>query len=267
LPESGVAVKSPIGTPEALLKVAIGLLLVVASLIKAPALIAPYSGSSIVTSKDKNVGWTADWGMEPTSVQDQKAVRFTEKGKGRLSTFPQEVEWSIVAVWLAGDTFLPLDFEKTVTSIDGRPLLIERKHFNHDKRTVRFETIKAGRSPETKTLEIPEDTLTVEGLAGVLRFATFDQSRPLSAHLLNNEPRVYDVTFELRGKERVKTPAGEFECYKVEMVPHVGVLNLFRPLLPKAFFWFTVPVPHDWIRYEGPESAPGTPNIVMELSR
>jgi hypothetical protein len=105
----------------------------------------------------------------------------------------------------------------------------------------------------------------VEGIAGVLRFLAFDQTSRFSAHLLSNEPRVYSVTFERRGKERVRTPAGDFDAYKVEMVPHLGVLNVFRSFVPKAFFWFTVQQPHFWVRYQGLENGPGTPEIVMEL--
>jgi hypothetical protein len=85
--------------------------------------------------------------------------------------------------------------------------------------------------------------------------------------VLTNEPKVYDVTFEWRGIEKVKTPAGEFECYKLEMVPHLGVLNIFRPFVSKTFLWFTVAEPHYWVRYAGPESGPNSRSIVIELTR
>jgi len=83
--------------------------------------------------------------------------------------------------------------------------------------------------------------------------------------MLSNEPKIYSVTLENRGKERVKTSAGEFECYKLEVVPHVGMLNVFRAFFPKAYFWFTVAPPHFWVKYEGPQDGPGTPDIVMQL--
>lgn len=247
------------------MKAAIWLVLF-ATLIKSPETLVPYSGSSLVTSREKTVGWTADWAMEPTEFQGRKAVRFIEKGKGHLSSFPQEVHWSIESLWFAEGTFQPVNSEKRISAPEGKLLLVERKYFDRGQGTVRFERARAGEKPETKVLKVPADTLAVEGLAGVLRFVAFDDGHPFSAHVLSNEPAVYNVTFELRGKERVKTPAGEFECYKLELVPHLGVLNLLRPFFPKTFFWFTVSAPHSWIRYEGPEDGPGTPNIVMELS-
>jgi hypothetical protein len=144
---------------------------------------------------------------------------------------------------------------------------VERKHFDLSKNTVRFEREPANGRPEVKSLEIPGDTLAVEGIAGVLRFLPFDRLESFPAHLLSNEPKVYSVTFQMRGKEHVKEPAGEFDAYKVQMVPQLGVLNMVRSFLPKAFFWFTVAEPHFWVRYEGPENGPGTPDIVMELNR
>jgi hypothetical protein len=241
------------------------LVFLIANLIQAPTTLIPQKGSSVVTSKDKRSGWEATWGMEELRIQEKKAVRFTETGSGRLSTYSQSVRWSVRSTWLAQGAFRPLDTEKTITATDGRVLLVERKHFDPDMGTVRLERTQEGRT-ETKTLEVPADTLAIEGLAGVLRFANVPKSRSLSAHVLTNEPEVYSVSFEWRDEERVTTPAGEFNCYKVEMVPHLGLLNVVRPFIQKTYFWFTVAAPYNWIRYQGPESGPGTPEVVMSLS-
>jgi hypothetical protein len=251
---------------EALLKAAIYLVFILANVIQVPPALTPQNGSSVVTSKDKRSGWEAKWGMEELQVQGKKAVRFTETGSGRMSTYSQEVRWSVESIWLAEGAFRPLDTRKTITAIDGKVLLVERKHFDHDKRQVHFERSREGKAAETKSLDVPDDTLAIEGLAGVLRFANVPRSRSLAAHVLTNEAEVYSVTFEWRDEESVKTAAGEFHCYKVEMIPHLGVLNVIRPFLQKTYFWFTVSVPHRWIRYQGPESGPGTPEVIMELS-
>jgi len=154
-----------------------------------------------------------------------------------------------------------------LTTLTGARLLTERKHFDVAKSMVRFERQRPEARSEVKSLKILPDTLIVEGIAGILRYLKFDQTGPFPAHLLTNEPRLYSVAFEIRGKERVKTPAGDFDCYKVEMVPHLGVLNVVRYFFPKTFFWFSVAPPHFWVRYEGLENGPGTPEIVMELDR
>jgi hypothetical protein len=235
-----------------------------ADLIKAPATIPTESGSIIVSAKGGGRRWTANWTMEPSERQGQKTIRFTERGQGRISPFTREVRWSLEAVWSAASSLQPLDTEKMITSSTGEWLATERKHFDAKAGTVRFERQSSDSRSDMKTISIPADTLAVEGIAGVLRFMTFD--RPFPAHLLSNEPNLYSVTFENRGRERVKTPAGAFDAYKIEVVPHMGVLNVLRSLFPKTYFWFTVAAPHFWVRYEGLENGRGTPEIEMELN-
>ncbi|MDA2923981.1 DUF3108 domain-containing protein [Acidobacteria bacterium AH-259-L09] len=75
-------------------------------------------------------------------------------------------------------------------------------------------------------------------------------------------PAIYQVTFKVEGRERVKTPAGDFNCYKVEMDVDLGFLNLFKVFVPDTHFWFTVDPPHFWVRYEGLERGRGSPKVV-----
>jgi len=119
--------------------------------------------------------------------------------------------------------------------------------------------ISGPEGPRLERCSTPADTLLVDGIAGILRALPFPQSRPFSAHLLTHEPKVYDVTFEMRGKEKVQTATGAVECYKIELVPHLGVLNVFRFLYPRTYFWFSTSSAHTWVRYEGLESGPALP--------
>ena len=243
------------------------LVLLEADLLKAPPVLPADRGAVVVSGKSGGRRWTANWTMEPIEQNGRKAIRFTERGQGHINSFSEEIRWSLEAVWSAENGLRPLDSEKIITSSTGVRLSTERKHFDQSKSTVRFERQSSDGRSEVKSLSIPPDTLAVEGIAGILRFLPFEQTAPFPAHLLSNEPRLYSVTFETRGKERVITPAGEFDSYKVEMVPHVGVLNVLRTFFPKTFFWFTVAPPHFWVRYQGLENGTGTPEIVMELDR
>jgi hypothetical protein len=242
-------------------------LLLGSDLIQPPGVVPRDSGAVVVSLKTGERRWTANWTMEPVERDGKKAVRFTEQGQGRVSPFSGEVRWSLESVWSAEAGFQPLDSQKTVTTLAGGAVLTERKHFDPVKGTVRFERQQSGGKVEEKTVAAPRDTLIPEGIAGILRFLMFENAASFRAHLLSNEPKLYSVTFEGRGRERVRTPAGEFDCYKIEMVPHLGVLNVARYFYPKVYFWFTVAPPHFWVRYEGPENGPGTPEIVMQLQR
>jgi Protein of unknown function (DUF3108) len=237
----------------------------VQDIVPAPAAIPREKGSTIVSSSTGKPEWTAEWTMEPSTEKGGPAVRFTEAGRGSISAYPMPVRWTLQAVWATDRSFYPLRFEKTITDNDGHTIATERKTFDPVTRTVLFDHMRAGRAVESKQLAAPADTLTVEGIAGILRFLPFDRWRPFTVHLLTNEPQLYQMKIQMRGKERVKTPAGEFECYKIELTPQLGILDVVRPFLSKTFFWFSVAPPHFWVRYQGPESGRGSPQIVMEL--
>jgi hypothetical protein len=243
------------------------LLLLSSDLVKPPSAIPRDSGTVIVSSKSGERRWSANWTMEPVERGGRKAVRFTERGEGRISPFPGEVRWLLESVWSAEAGFQPLDSEKIVTTPAGAAVVTERKHFDAVNGSLKFERQRPADKREEKSITAPRDTLIPEGIAGILRYLMFENASPFPAHLLSNEPKLYSVTFEGRGKERVRTTAGDVECYKIEMVPHLGVLSFARHFFPKVYFWFTVASPHSWVRYEGPENGPGTPEVVMQLQR
>jgi hypothetical protein len=235
------------------------------AIIPAPPRIPREQGSIVVSDQHGVQRWTAEWTMEPTRESGKPAVRFTETGRGHFSPYTQPIQWKIEAIWIADAAFYPLRFEKTVSDLKGRVITTEHKSFDPGRHVVRFERKGDALPPVTKNLQAPQDTLTVEGIAGILRFLPLDHWRPLTVHFLTGEPRIYEMKVEMRGKERVKTTAGEFECYRIEMLPSLGVLNVLHAFVPKAQFWFSASEPHFWVRYEGPENGRGSPQVVMEL--
>ena len=238
-----------------------------ASQLKAPAVIPAEHGTVVTSSARGEPRWRADWTMEPWTIAGRKAVRFTENGKGNYSPFTQEVRWTLESVWLAEGDFYPMQFEKTVWDLQGHVIAVEKKSFDRTAEKVKFERRNEKGETQTSTFSAAPDVLTIEGIAGILQFFPFGKSGSggiIRAHLLSNEPGLYDATIEPRGTERVKTAAGDINCYKIELVPHLGLLNVLRVFYPKTYFWFNVEEPHAWVRYQGLENGPGTPEIVME---
>src|SRR5262249_45341114 len=142
-------------------------------LLKSPAAVPNEKGTVLVTDPSGRERWSADWTMEPWTEDGRPAVRFTETGSGLYSPFTKPVRWSLSAVWRAEGTFKPLHFEKTFTNTQNQPIAIETKEFDLAKRSVKFVRKNAGEPPETRTITVPSDTITVEGMAGVLRAIPF----------------------------------------------------------------------------------------------
>jgi len=241
--------------------------LLLAAQLKAPPALLTDHGSIRASTTKGTVRWTADWTMDPSSVNGRKAIRFTETGKGQYAPFPQEVQWFIEATWSADGKFFPLHFEKTIRNAQGNILAVEIKNFDRDKGTATFERRNERGVKDTSMFSAPADSLAIEGIAGILQhfpFETAGNSATVNAHILSNEPKLYDIGIESRGIERLTTAAGTKDCYKLEMVPHLGLLNVFKVFYPKSYFWFSVTAPHTWVRYQGLENGPGSPEIVIE---
>jgi hypothetical protein len=84
---------------------------------------------------------------------------------------------------------------------------------------------------DTSKFSAPADSLAIEGIAGILQhfpFGTAGNSASVGGHILSNEPKLYDISIESRGIEQLTTAAGPKDSYKLEMVPHLGLLNVFR---------------------------------------
>src|SRR5262245_33729857 len=181
-------------------------------------------GVTVASVKGGAVRWRTDWTMERSMLNGSPIVRFTERGSGRYSPFEVEVRWNTQSVWTAQDVFRPLLTERVVTDASGRQVLRETKSFDFAKGVVNIEREEAGGARSRKSIKAPPDTLSVDGIAGALRSLPFERPSKFEANLLSNEPKLYDVSFYVRGRERIRTPAGEFECYKVELVPGLGVV-------------------------------------------
>jgi hypothetical protein len=239
--------------------------------LRIPTMDTKEQGTIITSEKGGNPRWKAEWIMEQFTENGGRMVSFTVKGQGRYSPFKQEVSWESKAIWKADYSFSPLSSDMVIRDMNGRLLIKERKVFDTANGIVKIEWQDyTDKTSNTEELKIPSDILAVEGIVIALRSLPFDPPRSIRTNILTNEPKnptLYEVTLKPKGQERIKTSAGEFDCYKVELVPHLGVLSMLRVFFPKTYFWFTVDPPHFWVQYEGLENGLGTPHVIMEVMR
>jgi hypothetical protein len=228
-----------------------------------PMSAASEQGAAIAQARDGTVRWKNRWTMEKTSVEGQPVIRFSEHGEGIRSRFPQPVSWTILSTWSTDRPPRPLRAESTYVDAGGRMLLQENRSFDWTRGQMRFEQTAADGGRREEVLRVQTDALMADGIAGILRGLDFTTRKPVVAHVIGNDLKIYEVSFEVRGKEQIQTASGSVEAFKVELVPHLGVLDLFRFLYPKTYFWLRVEAPHTWLRYEGLEDGPGSPEIVL----
>ena len=144
-----------------------------------------------------------------------------------------------------------------------------------DRNGKTIQTIKKWYDPEEKraycrmngkekSYEFKQDLVDKELLGTALQNYPFEEKRDFIFHLLTNEPTLYKITTKYRGRETITVDGREVECHKLEIIPDLGLLNIFGAFVPKTYFWYEISAPHDFVRYEGLESGLGTPYIVID---
>jgi hypothetical protein len=112
--------------------------------------------------------------------------------------------------------------------------------------------------------EFKDDLVDTENLSTCLENYPFAEERDLECHLLTHAPMLYRITMKYQGRETLTLAGRSVECYRLEMVPDLGMLSIFGAFVPKTYFWYETAAPHKFVRYEGLESDLGTPYIVMQ---
>ena len=231
-----------------------------------PPLNKKEEGSFVTFYKDGGKRWEAKWEMEEFEENGERMIRITMNAEGLTSPFTRDMKWESVSVWRAEGSFTPLTAETEMRDMQGNPVMTEEKTVDTNNRTATFTRKDyEGNGSLGEEFRISPDLLIVEGLVVALRSLPFKSGETVKTQFLTNEPELYNVEFKQRGIQRVKTQEGEIECFKVELVPKLGVLNAFKVFFPKTYFWFTVEPPHRWVKYQGFENGRDTPEVVMEV--
>jgi len=232
-----------------------------------PPMVSTEKGTIVTEYVDGGVRWKADWKTDVFLENGEKKFKMVFNAKGVTSPFTFESTWQSVAVWKAENEFIPLESETKIKDLSGKLVMIDQKKFNHKNETSVFSREDLYLDSYKRTnYDITPDTLIVEGITYALRTLPFGSDETVKAKILSNEPELYNVEFKQRGIEKIKTANGEIDCYKVEVVPKLGVIGVLKVFFPKTYFWFTVDAPHRWVRYQGLENGIDTPEVIMNVT-
>jgi len=111
----------------------------------------------------------------------------------------------------------------------------------------------AGASDEIKMLDF-------NALGYMLRAFPFKTA--VSARIVSVGARdMFPVRVRVAGMEKISTPKGAIECYKLEL----GVTGIMGILFPKSYMWYSIEPPHILVRSDSPKGAGGFPASRIEL--
>ncbi|MFH1039107.1 MAG: hypothetical protein V1789_10625 [PVC group bacterium] len=171
---------------------------------------------------------------------------------------------------LTGGQLAPLRSRETIRDQAGEVVNTLEITFDRERGEVRTQTV-SGRGGIIRSDRFTLEPRMVYTQELWLLLRSFPFPRPgredgeMTCEILTGKPASYSLLIQYDGREDVTTPAGTFSCHRLRMIPDLGVLTWLGKLAaPTIYLWFTIEPPHHWIRYAGPESGPGTPEVVIE---
>jgi len=217
--------------------------------------------------KSGKVIWQASWSVMKTNKDGKEIVRITEQGSGKYNDSPQNINWVMETSLIPGNNPLILETIRIAHDPGNNEIWRRNKIFDYRNRKLIAEQLEYGKLKKRKTSHLPATvTFTSDVLAILLRGYNFETPTPFDFYIFSSEAKLFRIQAQVVGTEIVQVPAGEFECYKMELILDLGIANLVtKYILPKTYMWFTKKSPHYWVKFEGLESGIGSPHVVMEL--
>jgi hypothetical protein len=146
---------------------------------------------------------------------------------------------------------------RQVSSLD-QGLQAEEKIW-HEKDKV-FMQGKGGGKERQKAFDLADrGKVAVDGsLLLLLRFFPFERGETWKVFMVDFTGYAITVEAHLTGTEMITTPAGTFECYRMEVIVEIPVLH------PRIIYWLAKDAPHYLVKSVG-KSGPFTDTYVTTL--
>lgn len=146
---------------------------------------------------------------------------------------------------------------KNIVDNQGKNIRIAKISRNNKK--VYIERIIRGKK-KIKEYMLPQDKpLAVDAsLLILLRSFPFDKDISWKVFMVDFSQHNITVRVRQAGVEKVVVQAGEFECYRIEVIVNLFIYH------PKIIYWITKKKPHFLVKHSG-KRGPFTPSYITSL--
>jgi len=221
------------------------------------------TGKAKIVAYDKSTGsprWQSTLSTIKTSFNGKPFYYTEENGKGNFGNNNSYKTWKVTGYYqISASGVAPYEVKQTMKDAGGKTVMSLEKSYNAKEGKIVCDV-----NGSAKVFDLNKNTIDKDLLGRVLANFPFGTGEDARFYLMTHEPALYNITMKNRGKETITLKGKAIECYKIELVPDLGALNLIGAFVPKTYFWYTTSTPHKFMRYEGLESGMGTPVIVME---
>jgi hypothetical protein len=220
-------------------------------------------GEKNLKASDKASGelrWQSKTMNRKTQANGRPMIYIREDGAGLYGKDKNYKTWrSELYYYLEGNRAIPYQTNIVYKDKSGKIINTITKYIDAKNRKVVFRN-----NQEDREYPYYDDLIDKEFLGTAAANYDFAGKKDFLFHLFTNEPRIYPITLKYIGEETITQGGKEVRCYKVQMIPDLGALNIIGAFVPKTYFWYRTDAPHAFVRYEGLESGLGTPYIVIQ---
>jgi hypothetical protein len=189
-------------------------------------------------------------------------IEVTEKCGGKWNN-KEQLTWEADSYYTYNDNKVVPD-HATLTFYDMKGNIADKLDKKYSLKDKKVYCLKNG---DKKEYDFEEDLIDKEVLGTCLMNYPYDREKDFEFHFMTNEPAHYKMTMVNKGKDTLKINGKDIECYKLQMIPDLGMLGFVGAFVPKTYFWYKTAAPHEFVRYEGLESGLNTPYIYMEADQ
>lgn len=211
--------------------------------------------------------WRADWSLDVNTSDESRPAELIENIYGKYNDSKDDIRCVVQSRLFLSKTPRVLGTVQVASSDKDEGIWQKNKIFNYTQKKLIARQFEHGKLVMERSSPFPDGPVfSADVLVAIFQGYDFEKAKPFSFYVYSSEGKLYNVTVRIIGKEKVSVPPGDFDCYKMELRPDLGLLNfVITPFLPKTYLWFTVSKPHLWMKYEGLESGLGTPYVIREL--
>lgn len=210
--------------------------------------------------------WTATAEISRVPDKGDNIYLLSEKGDGSFSGFRDKISWLAQLNFESNkDTVRPLRMERLVSDKNGKLLARESQEFDFRQGKVGYKYINALTGQQTKKeIDFKGDIANRLMLGLYIQKFLENGRRRGTVYILSSEPRLYRVTIRIVGKEEVDVGGSKRQAYKLCLEPELGLLNVLKIVLPKAYVWHSSEPPFEWLRYRGLENDITSPRVEIK---
>ena len=236
----------------------------------APAYIYPlnslHEGTVNLKARDKASGkplWQSRVRTARATFNGKPYLYVVDEGRGQYGSDGKMLSWKTESYSLIEDKKL-VPYQVKQLFKDPSGLIVSTLQKDYDRAG---QTVNCRINGRTKSYEFQSDLVDREILGLYVEEFPFGSGREVPFHLLTNEPSQYKISLKDLGREPITVDGKVYECNKLQMLLDMGAINIFSGFFPKTYFWVNAAPPHEVVRYEGLESALGTPYITLDISK